>query len=176
MSIKVTLKNYRCFPDNDAAVIELRDGFTAIIGPNNAGKSSLLKFFFEFRKLFELLSSSTLEFDRGFRSGTAFQQIAGTFEPDEVFCNSNNRNLNIVIEFEPEPGSPDWKIRSSSERSKSLLPEEQLCGADDYLHRADRSTWAQQHLPAAPIGNQMVLHSLMLTCLQRVSHALFQKP
>jgi AAA15 family ATPase/GTPase len=45
MDIEITLKNYRCFSEANPARFRLRDGFTAFIGLNNAGKSTVLKFF-----------------------------------------------------------------------------------------------------------------------------------
>src|SRR5260370_37533250 len=55
--MKITLKNYRCFPDSRPAQFEIKPGFTSLIGTNNSGKSSLLKFFHEFRALFQFMSS-----------------------------------------------------------------------------------------------------------------------
>jgi len=56
MDAELTIKNYRCFPDSRPARIVVRDGFTAFLGVNNSGKSSLLRFFYEFRRLFHSLS------------------------------------------------------------------------------------------------------------------------
>ena len=45
MRIELTLKNYRCFPDISPARIVIEDGkWTAFVGVNNSGKSSLLRF------------------------------------------------------------------------------------------------------------------------------------
>ena len=57
MDIEITIKNYRCFPDSKPARIFLQKGFTGFVGVNNSGKSSLLKFFYEFRHLFARLSN-----------------------------------------------------------------------------------------------------------------------
>jgi len=69
MDAELTIKNYRCFPDSRHARIVVRDVFTAILGVNNSGKSSLLKFFYEFRYLFGRLTdpSQYLAVQRGFR-------------------------------------------------------------------------------------------------------------
>ncbi len=55
MKVKLTLRNYRCFRTEQPAVLEIGPGFTSFIGPNNAGKSSLLKFFFETRHAWQHL-------------------------------------------------------------------------------------------------------------------------
>jgi len=53
--VAITLKNYRCFADTLPATIELGPGFTALLGPNNSGKSAYLKFFYEFQPLWQSL-------------------------------------------------------------------------------------------------------------------------
>src|SRR6266702_3463896 len=58
MEIELTIKNYRCFSDEKPARILIKPGFTAFLGINNSGKSSLLKFFYEFRNLFQQLSET----------------------------------------------------------------------------------------------------------------------
>ena len=56
MHAELTIKNYRCFPDAKPARLILKSGFTAVVGPNNSGKSSLLRFFYELRGLFSGLA------------------------------------------------------------------------------------------------------------------------
>jgi AAA15 family ATPase/GTPase len=51
----ITIKNYRCFHESDPLRIRIQPGFTALLGANNSGKSALLRFFYEFRNLFESL-------------------------------------------------------------------------------------------------------------------------
>ena len=51
LDVEFRIKNYRCFGD-EPTVFRVRDGFTALVGTNNSGKSSLLRFLYEFRPLF----------------------------------------------------------------------------------------------------------------------------
>jgi len=51
----VTFKNFRGFSDEEPAVFELTEGFTAIIGANNSGKSSLLRWPHELRQPLAML-------------------------------------------------------------------------------------------------------------------------
>lgn len=44
-TVLVTLKNYRCFADSEPARLRIQAGVLAFVGPNNSGKSSLLRFF-----------------------------------------------------------------------------------------------------------------------------------
>src|SRR6266498_2191017 len=109
MNLGITLKNYRCFPDDQPASIRLEKGFTALAGSNNSGKSTLLKFFWEFRPLLQLLTSTNgnlLDALRGNRQGGS---LAGTIrDPEEVFCNRNKEDLTIefdLSEIAPEESS-----------------------------------------------------------------------
>jgi len=90
--VKITIKNYRCFSDTKPAQFILKNGLTSFIGVNNAGKSSLLKFFYEFRNLFEVgITNNTI-------NETSNQTFAFPLEvrdPQEIFYNGNSRPLEI---------------------------------------------------------------------------------
>jgi len=49
MQIALTVRNYRCLSDTNPATISLRAGFTPFVCVNNSGKTTLLRFFYEFR-------------------------------------------------------------------------------------------------------------------------------
>src|SRR6266487_3051628 len=102
MLLDITLKNYRCFPDTNPFRLSIRKGFTAFLGTNNSGKSSLLKFFVEFRGLFSLLAG---DFPAGMTGKPLAFQLTGVPDISEVFSNTNNRN--IVIDFGFSPDSDD---------------------------------------------------------------------
>jgi ABC-type Mn2+/Zn2+ transport system ATPase subunit len=93
----VTLRNYRCFSDTTPASIVIGDGFTALVGQNNAGKSSFLKLFYEFRNLFQQFGSdgSVIGLARGTQLSTALQ---GLVDQKEIFCDSNDRSLAIQLD------------------------------------------------------------------------------
>ena len=52
VQVRITLKNYRAFSDEAPLIVEWGNGFTALVGQNNSGKSSLLRFFYEARNIF----------------------------------------------------------------------------------------------------------------------------
>ncbi|QLE55184.1 AAA family ATPase [Nostoc sp. TCL26-01] len=110
MQIKLTIQNYRCFPESKPARLIIRKGFTAFIGVNNSGKSSLLKFFYEFRLLFKSLS----DFNNFTNAQRGNLQILNfpkeVLDPQEVFCNANNRPLEINFEFLPDDGEMEQVI------------------------------------------------------------------
>ena len=101
--IDITIKNYRRFPEYSPARLRL-GGFTALVGVNNAGKSSMLRFFYEFRDLFRRIASG--EFLNLF-SGVNFN-YAGLSDNAEVFSNSNDRSIEIEI-YVPDL-APDSQI------------------------------------------------------------------
>src|ERR1700712_5395214 len=99
---RLTIKNYRGFSDQTAASIEIGEGLTALLGPNNAGKSSLKLFFFEMRQLFEVLlrppsnQPNLVTAICGNTLGVSGYQ--GTSDVQEIFNNSNDRDLTVEIE------------------------------------------------------------------------------
>jgi ABC-type Mn2+/Zn2+ transport system ATPase subunit len=109
MQVEITIKNYRCFSDSKPAHIILRKGFTAFVGVNNSGKSSLLKFFYEFRSLFQLLSSPNKNYNNrsinnNFIAALQSRPQTFNFAPSvldiaEVFNNTNSRDIEIQIRF-----------------------------------------------------------------------------
>lgn len=47
MRWKIQVKNYRCFSDANPLTIDLSNPITALLGPNNSGKTAALRFFWE---------------------------------------------------------------------------------------------------------------------------------
>jgi len=99
---KITIKNYRCFEDTSPLQIKFGSGgFKAFVGANNAGKSTVLKFFYEFRDLFRRLT----EFNRFTQllgaPDTKFAFDANGIEDHaELLSNFNARDLTIELELE----------------------------------------------------------------------------
>jgi predicted ATPase len=113
MDIDITIKNYRCFPISKPARICLRPGFTALVGVNNAGKSSLLRFLFDFRSLFSMVAPA----NGGFLWALKGVQTPFAFPPhildvNEIFNDSNKEGLEIEIRAQPTsplgPLVPAW--------------------------------------------------------------------
>jgi energy-coupling factor transporter ATP-binding protein EcfA2 len=96
MQLQFSLRNYRCFSGTNPATFTIDDeGPTAFVGPNNAGKSTLVRFLYEFRKLFELLRDpAAWGFSINQYRSHAFN---GTVEDIEVFNNSNTGPLVVEI-------------------------------------------------------------------------------
>jgi predicted ATPase len=121
VQVDLTLKNYRCFPDSHPARLAVRKGFTALVGPNNGGKSSLLRFFFEFRDLLSRLASEG-EFELALRGDSNLRgfNLNGVSDAAAVFSNENDRSLVVEMDFSP---SPDDELTSDSEVPAHLTVE-----------------------------------------------------
>ncbi len=99
----LTIKNYRCFPDSNPARISLREGFTGLVGANNSGKSSLLRFFYEFRNLFQGLSAPTGNLIAALRAqNQAFSLMPPMQDFEELFTRTIGRDLEIKVAVEAE--------------------------------------------------------------------------
>ena len=141
MNIELTLKNYRCFPDTSPAKISLRDGFASFVGVNNSGKSSLLKFFYEFRPIFLSWSANNYAIIQALNSqAQAYGPVPTVFDQAELFSNTNNRDLEIEIRLpEAQALSPGGSFplashvllkipRPTNTWSAALLPPEAFPG------------------------------------------------
>ena len=94
---RLTIKNYRCFTDENPLVIEFNEGFTALVGPNNSGKSSFLKMFYEFKNLWNTLiqGQTILNLFNGASISVNYQE---TSDNTEIFSNFNDRPLTISFD------------------------------------------------------------------------------
>lgn len=99
MEIELEIKNYRCFPDCKPVKIRIGKGFVALIGVNNSGKSSLLRFFFEFRELFTQSTGQRLQnFSNAVRhTGWWNFPLSFVSDPSEIFNRDNLREIAIEI-------------------------------------------------------------------------------
>ena len=92
---QLTIKNYRCFDQRNPATIEIRPGLTAIVGPNNVGKSALLRLFYELRDLWKRLRPQGIFiFLRNDQVGVDVQ-VAGS--PTEMFSLDNTGDMSIEV-------------------------------------------------------------------------------
>ncbi len=115
-SFKITLKNYRCFEDTRPLTLELGPGFTAFVGPNNSGKSSCLKFFYESRQLFGQLANQG-NFPNYLVGHTINAQSMSVDDQVEIFFNRNQRPLVVEIEFPAATGAQVSKVRLTTKRT-----------------------------------------------------------
>ncbi|BBB58345.1 hypothetical protein UNDKW_0072 [Undibacterium sp. KW1] len=84
-SRKLTLRNFRCFDWNHPAELIFDNGFTAIVGPNNSGKSSALRAVYELRP--QLASIEQL-----FSANANFNPSLGYLGAVDAFELANDKN------------------------------------------------------------------------------------
>jgi energy-coupling factor transporter ATP-binding protein EcfA2 len=111
----IGLKNYRCFEDTEPLSMDIGPGFTALVGPNNSGKSTLLKFFYEQRTLFSSLGNIGNVYPL-VSGNTIGASTAGVDDALEVFHNRNTRPIEIELSFPPGPIGRVRRIRLRAER------------------------------------------------------------
>lgn len=99
MKADLTIKNYRCFEDTQPLQYTLTNGYTAFVGPNNSGKSSILKFFHEFRNYWGMLSPGSGNFTHALRGNPQGSNFQGVIDQTEVFSNLNPRDIEVDIVF-----------------------------------------------------------------------------
>ena len=106
--VTITLKNYRCFADSEPLRVEIGDGFTALVGPNNSGKTSLLRLFYELRSVLgpltvanQLRALATPETEVGIAN------YLGVDDPLSIFHAANTRSLSVQLDFRADD---QWDI------------------------------------------------------------------
>jgi ABC-type cobalamin/Fe3+-siderophores transport system ATPase subunit len=102
------LFDYRCFHREAPATLELRAGFTAFLGPNNAGKSALIRSVFELRNVFghvqQLLSGNSNGVERH-----AFNVQPPMHDQAEIVADRDDPACSVEVFLSPpwSPGIPE---------------------------------------------------------------------
>jgi putative AbiEii toxin of type IV toxin-antitoxin system len=97
MGIDLLIKNYRCFPDESPARLRLGNGFIALLGQNNSGKTALLRFFYEFRGLFFRLAEPGLVVAALQGQNVLHFGRVPTHDMESIFARANDRHMSIEI-------------------------------------------------------------------------------
>jgi len=105
---RLTIRNYRGFSDQKPLQIEFKSGFIALVGPNNSGKSSLLRLFYELRGVFTscIYPVSLPEL---FSADGRRIEYNGVEDPLELFHEGNERDIRIEMEL-PEAGDGEISL------------------------------------------------------------------
>jgi len=110
IKLKISLKNYRGFGEQATTFFTLEKGFLAFVGPNNSGKSSLLKLFFELRNIFDWVFNfhgNSIIFPWKITNQV---RLNGVDDPAEIFNDINNRPIEVIFDFSGSSGVTDFEF------------------------------------------------------------------
>ena len=111
LPFELEVHNLRSFTGKPAR-LELDGGFTALLGINNAGKSSLLRMFWELRPVFGILQAA---FEQpvpaanasGLLQGTPLGQSLQLAPGERIFSTGAPGDLTLTLRFGVSPHDPD---------------------------------------------------------------------
>ena len=108
MSWEITVANYRAISEEAPLKIDFTVPVTSLLGPNNSGKTSTLKFFWEF---WDLLSKAPSSLMTNSTEQTIGRTVEAGINPTSVisavFSEFNDRPIRIQMKF---CGSPDQTL------------------------------------------------------------------
>lgn len=100
--VDLTIKNYRCFSDENPLRLPLAAKTLAFVGENNAGKSAALKFIHELQPIWNRsvdghLNLQTEQDDLYSGIGTIARDVA---DQNEIYTDQNDRNISFAFDFD----------------------------------------------------------------------------
>src|SRR5262249_42448764 len=122
MKAKLTIKNYRCFVR--PTTIDLATGFTAFVGVNNAGKSAIMRFLLEMRKILRAMGQDLDALRTSVMQSFGAVEPEHVFDPLEVFSNRNKKDgIEFSIDFSIDGNNPpaDFLKRAVFKYSRALM-------------------------------------------------------
>ena len=131
MKLHFRISNYRCFSKDYPANITLADGETAVVGMNNSGKSTLLRFFYEFRSVFNELGGANGPLNAFGNMRTGFNHVPYTEHIENLFHYHNDANIEIIL-------SVDFDAYASQSATQKFSRSE-LAFPKDLIIELDRS-------------------------------------
>jgi energy-coupling factor transporter ATP-binding protein EcfA2 len=153
MRIAITVAGYRPFALDRRVSFELQDGLTAFVGPNNAGKSSILRLFHELREPFKNLLTS---FD------SSWDNENGVSIGEESFHQGDRLEMQLSISADAsskrEPNRLDMVLRFADNRRTMSV---QLFRRDEPVRKSDwrvngtnllpKDSRNEPHIPIPPL-------------------------
>lgn len=130
MQFEVQIRNYRPF-GSQPVTIRFQPGFSAFIGPNNSGKSSVFRFFQDFRPVFSILADVV-------QLRSAILNGISTSGPTIQLGSVHHRYNEQALEFTVKSTGEGLRFqvactlpRGSTVLDVKLLINEEVCSIDD---------------------------------------------
>jgi hypothetical protein len=171
----LTIKNYRCFAR--PVRVEITKGFTAFVGVNNAGKSTIMRFLLELRPLITSLAETNVirGLLAGQRAATNFLHVLDNIE---VFSNLNQNPIefSINLAYEPEDLTP---AEQREEVYQFVISRDMGASATLFVDGEDFRKQPNSVLEAGQItrdGRPFVRFNALATLLYSLSNTLYIGP
>jgi energy-coupling factor transporter ATP-binding protein EcfA2 len=128
---RLTIRNYRGFSDENPLHIEFKSGFVALVGPNNSGKSSLLRLFHELRAVFSSCVYPPY-LPELFRADGRKIEYNGVEDPLELFNEQNERDLQIEMVLPDAADDEISRVELHATREYPDMWHAVLCAGPQY--------------------------------------------
>lgn len=165
MRATLTLKGYRCFLA--PAVVEIGRGFTAFVGMNNAGKSTLMRFLFECREIFSHIKQSNAVFQASFHTPQPFRPKLTT-DDDEIFSNVKTGGFEFAINFDYSGDSISndlpTQLKITVDRDLRWKSQLQTIGGELDVNPSREVTWEAAAITSAASGLLANLANVYTVC------------
>lgn len=143
MQWKIEVRNYRCFTDEYPLRIDLTNPVTALIGPNNSGKSAALRFFWEIGPMVAGASDALAGAYSVAGRATLNNNMKPLSDPYAVFAALNDRPITVdffqINDQIPEEGLEH--IMSNAVRSvhfRVTISRTSLSGQVSLIHNSQQ--------------------------------------
>lgn len=115
-SFTFSVSNYRCFGENNPLTFTLGPGFTAFVGPNDAGKSTALRFFSELRVLWHHVTTAPALAAR-VNNPQQIESPRHVTDAMDIFNDRNALPIRILISLDDAPADGVTQVEISLSRS-----------------------------------------------------------
>jgi energy-coupling factor transporter ATP-binding protein EcfA2 len=129
----ISLFNYRCFGDKLPGTLELRPGFSAMVGPNNAGKSTLLRAIRELKPVLVSLRDSNIlaNLAKGSPHGFNYTDVE---DVAEIFCDATTGPVILELTLHETSQFELSRVRLQCKRDNASVWYAEVYSGPEFRH------------------------------------------